>query len=55
MSKKVCICETVVSPGHLRMATSQEENERLSLSLSLSFFFFFLLIFNVQLMGLGQA
>lgn len=27
MSKKVCICETVMSPGPLGMATSLEENE----------------------------
>lgn len=36
MSKKVCICETVVSPGPLRMATSLEGNERLSFFTDLS-------------------
>lgn len=29
MSKKVCICEIVVSPGPLSKATSIEENEYL--------------------------
>ena len=52
MSKKVCICETVVSPGHLRMATSQEENEHLSLSLS---FFFFFTDFSCPTNGLGTG
>ena len=46
MSKKVCICETVVSPGPLRMATSLEENERL---------FFFLTDLSCPTNGLGTG